>query len=118
LSGLMDRGVKTYHLTMPPTLNKTHECQIMRKIFSSCENTDKAIEAFKNLKIHPQDIEAVVRFDDKQTRDRDREYRECHDTAQRWLDGWANLEAFQTRRMMMPLLCSVPVGTTVFQYHE
>jgi hypothetical protein len=71
---------------MPPTLNKTHECQIIRKIISNCENADKVIEAFKDLKIPPQDIGEIARFDDEQI----------------WQAGWANLRASQTRQMVVP----------------
>jgi len=101
---------------MPPTLNKTHECQIIRKIISNCENADKVIEAFKEFIIPPQDIGEIVRFDDEQIKDR--EYQECHDTARRWLADWANLGASQTRQMVMPFLHSVPVGPPVSQYQH
>ena len=73
---------------VPPTLNKTHECQIIRKIFCIRENADKAIEAFMNWEISPLDVGVVVRFDDEQIKGRD--HQECHDAARRWLDDWAH----------------------------
>ena len=95
--------------TVLPTLNKTHECQIIRKIFSNRENTDKAIEAFKDWNVPPQDARAVLRFEDDQIIGRD--YQECHDSAQRWLADWANIIKYQPRQMVVPLLRNVPAAT-------
>ena len=101
---------------MPPTLNKTHECQIIRKIFSNRENADKAIEAFKDLKISTQDIGIVVRFDDEQIIDRN--HRECHDIAQRWLAGWAHLRILQASPYSDAFPAKCPDGYWAKSYYE
>jgi len=89
---------------MPPTLNKIHECQIIRKIFSNHENANKAMDAFKEWKIPAQDIGMAIRFDDEQINDCD--YQERHDTAQRWLTDWAHFRTSQSRPTVMPLRLS------------
>jgi hypothetical protein len=105
-----------YSYIVPPTLDKMYECQVIRKIISNCESSDKAIEAFKNWKSPPQDVGVVVRFDDEQIKDRD--YHECHDTAQRWLASGALFRTSQIRQKVMPLLRNAPLGMTVFKYQQ
>jgi len=79
---------------MSPTVN-TLQCQLIGKIFSNRDSTDEAIAAFRNLKIPPEDLAAIERFDDG-------EYQECRDAARRWLALWANRGASQTQ-LKVPL---------------
>ena len=93
-----------------------HECQIIRKIISDCESSDRAVEAFKNWQIPTQDIGVAVHFDDDQIKDRD--YQECHDTTLRWLSDWTHFKPSQTRQMVTPLLRTTPVGITDSKYQQ
>jgi len=101
---------------VPPTLNKTHECKIIRKIFSSNESADQAIEAFKNWEIPPQDLAVVVRFDEEEIKDRD--HQECHRIDRRWLASWDYFRKSQIRPKATPLLRNIPIGITVSRYQK
>ena len=54
---------------MPKTLDKTFDGQIIGGIFSNQEDADKAVEAFEDLDISPENIEIIVELDGKQTDD-------------------------------------------------
>jgi hypothetical protein len=50
-------------------MNTTYKGQTIGGIFSSRENADQAIKAFRELDISEKNIEVVVRLDDKQAKD-------------------------------------------------
>jgi hypothetical protein len=52
-------------MPMPKTIDKTDEGQIIGGIFSNRHNADKAVEAFEDLDISPENIEVVVQLDEK-----------------------------------------------------
>ena len=54
---------------MPKTIDKTYEGQIIGGIFSNEKNAEKAIEAFKDLNISPDDIEVIVQLEGDQAED-------------------------------------------------
>src|SRR5476649_2648221 len=54
---------------MPKTLDKTFNGQIIGGIFSSPENADKAVKAFEDLDITPDNIEVIVQLDEKQVKE-------------------------------------------------
>jgi hypothetical protein len=84
---------------MSPTVNKTLKCQIIGKIFSDGKTTSKAIAAFRDLKIPPEDLAEIVRFDDVQTDEG--EYQKFHDAIRTWLALWANRGASQNQPEIM-----------------
>jgi len=54
---------------MPQTIDKTYEGQIIGGIFLNQEDAEKAVEAFEDLDISPDNIEIVVELGGKQTED-------------------------------------------------
>ena len=52
---------------MPQTIDKTFQGQIIGGTFSSRQNADKAVEAFKELGVPNNNIQVVVQLNDKQT---------------------------------------------------
>ncbi len=54
---------------MPQTINKTYEGQIIGGTFSNRENADKAVRAFEDLGISPENIQVVIQLNDKQAKD-------------------------------------------------
>jgi hypothetical protein len=54
---------------MPKTIDKTYEGQIIGGIFSNEENAEKAMEAFEELDISPDDIEIIVQLEGEQVED-------------------------------------------------
>ncbi len=54
---------------MPKTIDKTYDGQIIGGIFSNQDNADKAVEAFEDLDISPDNIEVVVQLNDKRAKD-------------------------------------------------
>jgi hypothetical protein len=59
---------------MPETITKVDNRQIIGGVFSSRENADKAVEAFRNLGIPDQNIQVVVQLDKNQA---DEAYRDA-----------------------------------------
>jgi hypothetical protein len=51
---------------MPQTIDKTFHGQIIGGIFSNHEDADKAVDAFEELDISPENIQIVIQLDDKQ----------------------------------------------------
>ena len=54
---------------MPKTIEETYEGQIIGGIFSNEENAEKAMEAFEELDISPDDIEIIVQLEGDQNED-------------------------------------------------
>jgi hypothetical protein len=56
---------------MPKTIDKTYDDdgQIIGGIFSNQKNADKAVEAFEDLDISPDNIEVIVQLNKKQVMD-------------------------------------------------
>jgi hypothetical protein len=54
---------------MPKTIDKTYEGQIIGGIFSNEDNAEKAVEAFEELDISPDDIEIIVQLENDQAKD-------------------------------------------------
>jgi hypothetical protein len=54
---------------MPKTIDKTYEGQIIGGIFASEDNAEKAVEAFEELEISPDDIEIIVQLEGDQAED-------------------------------------------------
>jgi hypothetical protein len=54
---------------MPQTIDKTFHGQIIGGIFSSRENADKAVQAFKDMDISPDNIQEVVQLHENQVPD-------------------------------------------------
>jgi hypothetical protein len=54
---------------MPKTIDKTYEGQIIGGIFANEDNAEKAIEAFEELDISPDDIEIIVQLEGDQAED-------------------------------------------------
>jgi len=51
---------------MPKTIDKTYDGQIIGGIFANEDNAEKAVEAFEELEISPDDIEIIVQLEDDQ----------------------------------------------------
>jgi hypothetical protein len=51
---------------MPKTIDKTYDGQIIGGIFKNEDNAEKAIEAFEELEISPDDIEIIVQLEGDQ----------------------------------------------------
>jgi hypothetical protein len=54
---------------MPKTIEKTYEGQIIGGIFANEDDAEKAVEAFDELDISPDDIEIIVQLEGDQTKD-------------------------------------------------
>jgi len=54
---------------MPKTIDKTDEGQIIGGIFTNEENAEKAVEAFEEMDISPDDIEVIIQFEGNQAED-------------------------------------------------
>lgn len=54
---------------MPQTIDKTFHGQIIGGIFSNRENADKAVAAFQDLGVSPENIQLVVRLNEKPAKD-------------------------------------------------
>ena len=54
---------------MPKTIEKTYEGQIIGGIFANEDNAEKAVEAFEDLDISPDDIEVIVQLEGAQAKD-------------------------------------------------
>ena len=54
---------------MPETINKTDNRQIIGGMFSSRENSEKAVNALRGLGIPDEDIQVVVTLNDKQAKE-------------------------------------------------
>ena len=54
---------------MPQTIDKTCNGQIIGGIFSNRENADKAVDAFEDLNITSDNIQMVVKLNDKESKD-------------------------------------------------
>ncbi len=67
---------------MPETISRTSQGQIIGGTFTSSDNADKAVRAFQELGISPNDIEVVVQLN------------ETKDTDKMWADrGFAESQA-------------------------
>ena len=54
---------------MPKTIEKTYEGKIIGGIFANEDDADKAVEAFEDLDISPDDIEVIVQLEGEQDED-------------------------------------------------
>ena len=54
---------------MAKTIDKTYEGQIIGGIFANEDDAEKAMEAFEELEISPDDIEIIVQLEGDQTED-------------------------------------------------
>jgi len=54
---------------MPQTLDKTFDGQIIGGVFSNRENADKAVRAFEDMDISPDNIQVVLQVDLSQAKD-------------------------------------------------
>jgi hypothetical protein len=54
---------------MPKTIDKTYEGQIIGGIFANEVNAEKAVEAFEELEISPDDIEIIVQLEGEQAKE-------------------------------------------------
>jgi len=54
---------------MPKTIDKTDEGQIIGGIFANEDNAEKAMQAFAELDISPDDIEIIVQLEGDQAKD-------------------------------------------------
>jgi len=54
---------------MPQTLDKTFQGQIIGGIFSKQENADKAVQAFEEMDISPENIQVVIKLNDDEAKD-------------------------------------------------
>jgi hypothetical protein len=54
---------------MPKTIDKTYDGQIIGGIFANEDNAEKAVEAFEELEISPDDIEIIVQLEGDQPED-------------------------------------------------
>jgi hypothetical protein len=55
-------------VSMPQTLNNTYESKVIGGIFSNRENADKAVKAFQDSDISPENIQ-IIQLDRQQTKD-------------------------------------------------
>ena len=54
---------------MPKTIEKTYEGQIIGGIFANEDDAEKAVEAFDEMDISPDDIEVIVQLEGKQAKE-------------------------------------------------
>jgi hypothetical protein len=54
---------------MPKTIEKTYEGQIIGGIFANEDDAEKAVEAFDEMDISPDDIEIIVQLEGDQTKE-------------------------------------------------
>jgi len=54
---------------MPKTIDKSYDGQIIGGIFANEDNAEKAVEAFEELDISPDDIEIIVQLEGDQSED-------------------------------------------------